>query len=947
MKNRNNPVFPRETLRSGPQWATTAALLAFASAAFGQGLPGCDRPELSALTAYSLEAARGAAISDLDSDGDLDIAVADETAITILRNTGGGSFEERPPIGAGSDIHAIAAGDLNSDGRPDILVGRAGAGIVQIFRALPNGTYLAPATIFTPSPVSIEVVDLNSDGHRDFVVCNRLTHTLTVFLNNGLGQFAQVGTHSVGLLPSRVAVGHLNGDAHLDLAVTSSSGSGPTVLFGNGVGGFPTSATLSVLGNQFDCRILDLDGDSDRDILVASTAPQSVYYRNDGGGSFTMVTYSPTGELLSADAADLDGDGRVDIVGVTGNRILRVFRGLPGGNFAAPQNSRVRMGGGELRLRDLGGDAAPDLLLLLGDKVMVGHNNGTGELPLAPHFVGGVSPVAVVPADLDLDGDSDLVLGGIQSEFRVSMNNGTGGFTTLPGEIPDSNGFQLEVLRINGDNWPDVAIARGSQVRWYFGNGAGGFVVGGMIPTPSESQTIAKGDFNEDGISDLAVGHLSGLTILLGNGAGGFAALPIFPGCCNPTGLDLAVADLDLDGHLDVVMSIPSVGLFTLSVLFGDGLGGFVQGPYLISGGRDPSLAIADFNEDGIPDIATSNGSPAGVGILLGQGQRMFGSAVFLPSDDQVRDIAAADINLDGHQDVVETVRLLGLVTVRLGNGQGQFPIVRSYGVSNVAHELAVADFTGDFRPDVVVTSPQLGEFLVIANQCSDFGMQPEFATSSPCGQILGASVGVPVSFTMTATVNTGLLNNRLDLSVQGMPAGATQAPAMPLTVTSSPAVATSVFSWTPTNADTGTHVLTYSAVNQLGQFASCTVTIQVAECYLLLGDAPVSSGIPGSQGDLLLTSVLHWWPVTMETVPTWRVPTDPMFLGVRMYSQVAMFNPLVFPGDPIKMSNAIEVEIGTGWSAYGPSNMGMNFWLDSVPAPGSECIPRFSIQGL
>ncbi len=194
----------------------------------------------------------------------------------------------------------------------------------------------------------------------------------------------------------------------------------------------------------------------------------------------------------------------------------------------------------------------------------------------------------------------------------------------------------------------------------------------------------------------------------------------------------------------------------------------------------------------------------------------------------------------------------------------------------------------------------------------------PFFDPPSPCGQTLMASVGVPISYSIVAKAATGLPGNQVTLTAAGVPAGATHTPPLPIVDTGPNATAATVFSWTPSNAQVGNYVITYTATDQLGQVATCQVTVAVAECYLFLGFTETSVPLGPEPDDVIRLFPIVWYPVTTSSIPTLFIPPIPGLLNLTVAAQVGMFNPLVFPGNPLQLSNGLRLTIGSASQPYG-----------------------------
>lgn len=288
-----------------------------------------------------------------------------------------------------------------------------------------------------------------------------------------------------------------------------------------------------------------------------------------------------------------------------------------------------------------------DLSIMLGD--------GAGGFTLKTNIVIGTIPQGVAAADYDGDGIPDLIATrpfGNAAILLKGVGDGTfAGATFAPFNASSAGGAVL-IADFNNDGKLDFTVALGVGFTTSLGNGAGTF--SNAVPKFfSSDKAIAMGDFNNDGKLDLAEPVSSSKTVVvtLGNGDGTFGTTTNFT---VPSSIVTAVSgvvtvgDLDKDGNLDLaVAQITTTN--GLTILWGDGSGGFPTKTNYNLGISVSTIAIADVNGDKLPDLLLGSG---GVHVMLGMGNRTFGPRVPFPVAGTTS-IAVADFNRDGFPDVV------------------------------------------------------------------------------------------------------------------------------------------------------------------------------------------------------------------------------------------------------------------------------------------------------
>jgi hypothetical protein len=345
----------------------------------------------------------------------------------------------------------------------------------------------------------------------------------------------------------------------------------------------------------------------------------------------------------------------------------------------------------------------------------------------APILVVGKRARFLVTGDFNGDGLPDVAVTGIGSNNVDVVLSCTTGTNCVNGFLPPvsyavGTAMAVATADVNGDGNLDllVASAGGNTVSLLLGHGDGTFATakcssgGGLCFTGLGPVALATGNFRgRTKEVDMVVANsaANNIQVFLGNGVN-FGAPTTYKVGNGPT--SVAVADVNGDGFPDIVVTNGTDN--TLTVLLGNGQGKFTAKAPIATGATPVSVAIADFNGDSIPDLAVANSVGNSVSIFLGVGNGTFQTPTNISAGLYPQSVAIADLNNDGKFDLAVADGSGNNVTALLGNGNGTFQPGVQFASGAKTVFAAIADINGDGKPDLVVANADLvpGEVTIL-----------------------------------------------------------------------------------------------------------------------------------------------------------------------------------------------------------------------------------------
>ncbi len=479
-------------------------------------------------------------LCDIDNDSDIDVITTNKTSnnISVLKNNGSGTLTFHALYATEAGPDGIDNIDINQDGYKDIIVANMSAYTVSIFFGSSGGVLtLYQTTQAAGAPRALVSGHFTTDTYVDFVTTQQAGAYINSFVGNASNNYLQTNLFDIAASPSSSFAADFNGDGNQDVAITHSTGNSVQIYLGNGAGGFSAGTTLTTGTTPVYITGADLNNNGSMDLVVVNNGSNniSVFYGTGSGTFSTATNYTVGTTPVQAKIGHLNGDAFADIVVTnSGSSNFTPLTASGATSFNVLSSVTTNATPYAIVITDYDNDGFND--------VVVGHNatgatalllrykgDGTGAL-VANGNIGVatatyVSTTALESADLDGDGDKDIIVGRSGDVGKIfnpatttgstSTNTTTIANTPLAGSgavvglkiVDVNNDGKLDVVGVFNNSGTGVAGSLFASVATSFGMNTGYVITPPTLNFTSEldASGLAIADFNNDGRVDAII----------------------------------------------------------------------------------------------------------------------------------------------------------------------------------------------------------------------------------------------------------------------------------------------------------------------------------------------------------------------------------------------------------------------------------------------------------
>lgn len=682
------------------------------------------------------------ATGDFNGDGhvdllpnDLDTTSGGSTRLRAGDGRGNFGFDQNNSALGGPGSQAfIATGDLNNDGKPDLVLPRGLANAPLLLQlSTTNGRFRPAAEAFgtyaNRNATAAVIADFNGDGQNDLAVADGTVRELTLLGGDGTGRFpASLGT------PSKLNSGAVlltaadfNQDGKADLAIADQMANELTIRLSQAAGHFLATSPVKFINRPVALVTGDFDRNGRTDLAVANQ--DITLLLNQPNGTFISQTLTTNG-AAGLTAGNFDDDEWLDLAVSWAGRITLWHGGAAGftaSSFIAAADS------GFLTSGDFNEDGRQDLAVVTASdntdgRVLILLGDGQGAFNLPPSFAAGNAPRLLAQADFNRDGIADVVTAGQTDEVHLLPGRRDGFGLPQTFKLPSSTGQTFSPVALltadfNRDGNEDCALA-GAFGIYLLTSDNGVLRLLNDAPLPFPARTLQSADFNGDGWPDLAVHDGVSLRVLFNQALPSnpaFMAAPLV-NVGRPVGPGFLAGQFDGDALADVIF-FDTTGFISYRVTQGDGAGAFIiRQSASISDGAGAVGAAGDFDGDGRLDLATADldASNNDVQVHLGYAyQRGLGGSVL----DGGTALVKGQLNNDSKDDLVQIGNDDLAVLLNPADERFVVPVNQAagrsyngYAIGGQPGRAVTGDFDGDGHGDIAIINQTTQRVVLVRN---------------------------------------------------------------------------------------------------------------------------------------------------------------------------------------------------------------------------------------
>ncbi|MES2775915.1 MAG: FG-GAP-like repeat-containing protein [Bacteroidota bacterium] len=697
------------------------------------------------------------ALGDFNGDGKLDFAVANNVLndVTVYKNAstpGAINFNYIANVPVEAEPWGLAIADMDADGKADLVTTSLATNKVSVNRYTGNISIFnfGPVQPFATSqaPYLPAVGDLNDDGRPDLVVPNYFSASVSVLLNQSApGSLSfQTNSYATGSAPTQAAIGDIDEDGFTDIVVTNKGPVNISVLRNSGIGSFSAKTDFTTGISPEGVSVADLNGDGKLDIATVNSGSNSssVFVNISTAGTFnfrTRVDFATALQPTALSVGDLDGDGKCDILATNaGSNTVSIFRNTPQFSTNADLSSLSTTTG------SLSPSFSPGILAY----------RATNYNPLLLPQITAASAQADAKLEMRVNGGAysflasgtPTIINGLQQtintlDIRVTAQNGiatkvytitiTQAIAPVITSILPVSGTVGSTVTISGSNFnasPSANIvymgATKATVTLASPNSLSVTVPPGATYAPVtvlDGVTTRRLAYSRANFNPTFAPFKSTLS------ADDFSTKIDF--AVNSAPRSIVLSDIDGDGKTDIVVGDRINNI--LSVFRNTSTSGSIVAgsfapkvDFAISGIGLNHIAVGDFNSDGKPDLVLTNRNSANVSVLRNTSttgiinSSSFAAQVNYTTVVWPDEVAVGDVDGDGRPDLVTASFDQPTISILRNNtpfgGAISFESRQDFGLSAASQSLAINDLDGDGKADIVVSYPDLGLIGILRN---------------------------------------------------------------------------------------------------------------------------------------------------------------------------------------------------------------------------------------